>query len=101
MDIRRAIGRNLRRLRLERRLSQEALAFEADIDRAYMGALERGVRNPTVLLLERLAVVLHVPVSTIVSKTVSSASTPKNLPRGRHVGQKLRRRKSPPARLRS
>ena len=84
MDIRKQVGRNLRRLRLECGLSQEALAFEADIARNYMSGLERGVRNPTVLILDRLARVLKVSVSEIVTES-SERELPKNLPRGRHV----------------
>ncbi len=90
MDIRRQVARNLRRLRLERRLSQEALALEAAIDRAYMSRLERGVRNPTVLLLERLARVLKVSVSDIVAVGSERETPPRNLPRGRHVHGKER-----------
>ena len=88
MDIRRRVARNLRRLRLERRLSQEALALEADIDRAYISRLERGVRNPTVRLLERLAQVLKVSVSDFVAVGSERESPPRNLPRGRHVRRK-------------
>jgi transcriptional regulator with XRE-family HTH domain len=49
------VARNIRRLRLERGLSQEALAFDAGIDRTYVSRLERGRENPTVAVLEKLA----------------------------------------------
>jgi transcriptional regulator with XRE-family HTH domain len=49
------IARNIRRLRLERGLSQEALAVDAWIDRTYVSRLERGLENPTVSVLEKLA----------------------------------------------
>ena len=42
------VARNIRRLRLERGLSQEALAVDAEIDRTYVSRLERGLENPTV-----------------------------------------------------
>lgn len=58
MDIRVVVGQNLRRLRLLKGLSQEGLAFEAEIDRTYVSGLERGLENPTVLVLARLAGVL-------------------------------------------
>ena len=94
MDIRRQVGRNLRRLRLERRFSQEALALEANIARNYMSGLERGVRNPTVLILDRLAKVLMVPVAEIVADS-SGRELAKNLPRGRHVETAARKRQQP------
>ena len=91
MDIRRQVGRNLRRLRLECGFSQEALAFEVNISRNYMSGLERGVRNPTVQILDRLARVLKVSVSEIVANS-SGRELPKNLPRGRHVKITARKR---------
>jgi transcriptional regulator with XRE-family HTH domain len=42
------VARNIRRLRLERGLTQEALAVDAGIDRTYVSRLERGLENPTV-----------------------------------------------------
>jgi transcriptional regulator with XRE-family HTH domain len=91
MDIRKQVGRNLRRLRLECGLSQEALAFEANIARNYMSGLERGVRNPTVLILDRLARVLNVSVSDVVAASPARELSPKNLPRGRNVKRAGRR----------
>ena len=49
------VARNLRRLRVEHGLSQEALSGDAGIDRTYVSRLERGLENPTVALLEQLA----------------------------------------------
>jgi transcriptional regulator with XRE-family HTH domain len=85
MDIRRLVGRNLRRLRLERGISQEELAFQADIDRTYVSGLERGVRNPTVLVLDRLARVLDVTVCDIVVAVPERGAQPRNLRRGRRL----------------
>lgn len=85
MDIRKQIGRNVRRLRLGRRLSQEGLALEADIDRTYMSGIERGVANPSAVLLSRMAKVLKVTVSELVAATPDKEPAPKNLPRGRNV----------------
>ncbi len=41
-------------------LSQEALALQADVDRTYVSQLERGIANPSLLVLHRLADVLGV-----------------------------------------
>ena len=61
MDIRRRVGINVRRMRRERGLSQEALAFESGLHRTYISGVERGVRNPTVLVLAEIAGALKVP----------------------------------------
>ncbi|MGA8364153.1 MAG: helix-turn-helix transcriptional regulator [Solirubrobacteraceae bacterium] len=91
MDIRKQIGRNVRRLRLGRRLSQEGLALEADIDRTYMSGIERGISNPSVVLLARLAKVLKVTVADLVTATSEKEPVLKNLPRGRNVHHTGRR----------
>ncbi|MCP9483361.1 helix-turn-helix domain-containing protein [Shimia sp. CNT1-13L.2] len=55
MAIRRLVGRNLKRFREASGLSQEALAFECGLHRTYVSGVERGVRNPTVEVLAKLA----------------------------------------------
>lgn len=60
MDVREQVGRNLRRLRQKAGLSQEELAFRAELNRGYINGIERFVRNPTVLVLQKLARVLDV-----------------------------------------
>jgi len=60
MDVRQVIGRNVRGIRQELGLSQEQLAFEAELHRTYVSGVERGVRNPTVLIVERLARALKI-----------------------------------------
>ena len=68
MDIRAQFGIGLQRLRRARGLSQEALAADTDIDRAYVGRLERGEANPTLLLLGRIAVRLDVPIAELLGE---------------------------------
>ncbi len=68
MDVRKRVGLNLRKFRLERGLSQEALAFECGLHRTYISGVERGVRNPTVLVLERIAMALKVPSSRLLEE---------------------------------
>jgi transcriptional regulator with XRE-family HTH domain len=60
MDLVQLLGENVRRLRLERGLTQEALAFEADMKRSYLTELESGKRNPSVKAVARLAKALKV-----------------------------------------
>ena len=65
MEIRQIIGWNLRRIRVAKKISQERLALDANIDRAYAGRIERGEENVTVSTLEALAKVLGTPVSDL------------------------------------
>lgn len=50
-----ALGNRIRFLRQQRNWSIEFLALEAGINRNYLSDLERGTRNPTVLVLEKIA----------------------------------------------
>jgi transcriptional regulator with XRE-family HTH domain len=58
MDVRHRLAANMKRLRKERGWSQEALADEAGLDRTYISGIERIVRNPTVTVVERIALAL-------------------------------------------
>ena len=60
MDLRQVFASNLRRLRHARGLSQEALAFEADVNRTYMSKLEKGASYPGLEIIGKLALVLEV-----------------------------------------
>ena len=66
MDIQQLVGQNVRRFRKERGLSQEDLAFESGIHRTYISGVERGVRNPTIVILEEIAAALDVPTWELV-----------------------------------
>jgi len=72
---------NLRRIRTERGLSQEALALNANVDRSYVGRLERGEENPTIAILDRLAQTLGVTAGELLAKP--QGPKPKPLPGGR------------------
>ena len=65
-DVARAFGEVLRRVRRNRGLSQEALAHECELDPTYISMLERGVRQPSLTVLVRLAGALATPPSEIV-----------------------------------
>lgn len=60
------LARNMKKIRLEKGLSQEQLAFEADLHRTYISGVERGIRNPTVLVIERIANALNVPMHMLL-----------------------------------
>ncbi len=60
MDIRRQVGLNVKRIRKEHDWSQEEFAFEAGLHRTYVSGIERGIRNPTVTIIEKLADALGV-----------------------------------------
>lgn len=66
MDVRCRVGLNVKRYRLEKGWSQEALAFEAKLHRTYVSGVERGVRNPTVIVLEGLANALGVGANKLL-----------------------------------
>jgi transcriptional regulator with XRE-family HTH domain len=67
VDIRQRLGHNLRRLRAAKGLSQEAFAEEAGIHRTYISDLERGARNPTITVVEKLAIALSVPAGELLA----------------------------------
>jgi transcriptional regulator with XRE-family HTH domain len=66
VDIRQRLGRNVRRLRDEKGLSQEAFAHEAGIHRTYISDIERGARNPTITVVEKIAIALGVTAAVLL-----------------------------------
>jgi len=83
MDVRKTIGWNLRRLRVDKGLSQERLALEAGIDRSYVGRVERGMENVTVSTLEAISLTLNVHVSELFAVVDDKLTSPKPLRAGR------------------
>jgi transcriptional regulator with XRE-family HTH domain len=68
MHIREVFARNLRKARNAKGLSQEALAYEAGIDRTYISALERGVYSATIDMVGKLAAVLDIEASALLER---------------------------------
>lgn len=68
MDWRAIVGRNVRRLRQAKGLTQEQLAFEAKLDLTYVGGIERGRRNPSLEVLVRLATALDVRPAQLLAE---------------------------------
>lgn len=60
------LGNRIRELRKKKGFSQEAFADQAELHRTYLGGLERGERNPTLIILIRVAKALNVPISKLV-----------------------------------
>ena len=73
MSIREEFARNLRTLRHARGLSQEALAYEAGIDRTYISALERGVYSATIDMVAKIAVVLEVDPAILLQRPIRAS----------------------------
>jgi transcriptional regulator with XRE-family HTH domain len=61
------LGKNLRTLRLNKGLSQEKLAELTGLHRTYIGGVERGERNISLVNLVRIARILEIPVAELVT----------------------------------
>jgi transcriptional regulator with XRE-family HTH domain len=66
VDIRQRLAKNLRRLRTEKGWSQEDYADRAGIHRTYVSDIERGARNPTITVVEKLALPLGVSAGSLL-----------------------------------
>lgn len=83
MDGRARVAWNLRRLRVERGLSQESLAVDADVDRGYVSGIERQSFNPTIDIIDRLASALSIDIAELFLKLDEGADAPQPLRSGR------------------
>jgi transcriptional regulator with XRE-family HTH domain len=83
MDARARVAWNIRRLRVERGISQDAFAVDAGIDRTYVSRLERGMENPTVAVLEGIAAALGVEIEELFARPKPGEEAPARLPAGR------------------
>ena len=81
VELERSYGRNLRRIRKERGLSQETLAFRAEVHRTEVSLLERGKRDPGVNMTLRLAGALGVNPGELL---VGAAFVPSDCGREAH-----------------
>ena len=66
-----AFGKVLRSLRLEREMTQEALGFEADLQRHYISLLERGSSSPTLKSIFRLSAALAISPDRLISLVIA------------------------------
>ena len=65
MEIKEKFGKQVKKLRLEKGLSQEGLALLADLDRTYIPSIEKGERNVSITVIEKIANALKVKISTL------------------------------------
>ena len=63
-----ALGNAIKRIRLENKISQEKLALRAELDRSYMGRVERGDNNVALLTLAKIAAALDVTLSHLLKE---------------------------------
>lgn len=83
MKGREIIAKNLRRIRVAKDVSQERLAFDAGVDRSYLGGLERAEENPTIDILDKLVSTLGVDLNELFMPPHSESASDVGLKRGR------------------
>ena len=65
-EIQQSFGARLREIRRHKGLSQEALALACDLDRTYIGGVERGERNISLINIYKIADALKLPASELL-----------------------------------
>jgi len=65
MDIKKKFGKQVKKFRLEKGLSQETLALMADLDRTYIPSIEKGERNVSITVIEKIAKALKIKISVL------------------------------------
>jgi transcriptional regulator with XRE-family HTH domain len=69
MTMEQAFGQEIKETRESMQLSQEALAFEAEIHRTYVSMIERGLKSPTLAVIVRLARALNLKPSELLKRS--------------------------------
>lgn len=67
-DISKKFGKKVREIRLKKKLSQGGVAKILKVHRSYVSGIERGVRNPSLKVIERIANALGVDIEEIIKK---------------------------------
>jgi transcriptional regulator with XRE-family HTH domain len=62
MKLKEIFSNNVRKYRIEQNLSQEELAEKAGLHRTYIGSVERGERNITINVMEKICIALNIPI---------------------------------------
>jgi transcriptional regulator with XRE-family HTH domain len=73
-QVRQVLAFNIRTLRAAMQLSQEQLALDADVDRTYVSQIERGIGNPSLLVLCKLGLVLNTDIGDLLKGKVPPSS---------------------------
>ncbi len=68
MNIKIKFGNQVKKLRLEKGLSQEKLALEANLDRTYIPSIEKGERNVSITVIEKIAKALKVKITDLFNE---------------------------------
>ncbi len=76
MGIRKKFGKNVKTKRQQLGLSQEALAFDAKSNRTYISDVERGTRNPSIEVVERIAKALGVSMGELLDGRIKAKQIP-------------------------
>lgn len=87
MEIQELLALNLRRIRVSKNISQEELALLAGVERAYVGHIERGKKNPTIQTVDRLAGALGCNVKDLFELADLDEKIQMNLVPGRKRGK--------------
>lgn len=72
MDIRKRVGLRIKELRQDLKLTQEALAFKAELDKTYINEVENGKRNVSVINLEKIIIALEVGINVFFDHSLFS-----------------------------
>lgn len=83
MDSRELVAWNMRRLRVDLKFSQDKLAELAGVDRTYISRLERMMENPSINILDKIAVALRVSIAELFVPPSAEDAPPKPLRAGR------------------
>ncbi|WSH65632.1 helix-turn-helix transcriptional regulator [Rhizobium ruizarguesonis] len=87
MDTRGRIAWNLRKIRADKKVTQENLAVDAGVDRTTISGIERGDYNISVDLLDRIAAALAIDIAVLFAVPSSGEIPPAALPAGRKPGK--------------
>jgi transcriptional regulator with XRE-family HTH domain len=90
MESRHLLAWNVRKLRVGKGISQEALALDAGVERAYLSKIENGTENPSLKMIDKLATALEIPVAKLFAVPSRSEAEPDKL-RGGPKPKKPRR----------
>ncbi len=85
-DISAAIGKRIRTFRNAQGISLEELSFKADLNAAHLGQIERGLRNPTIETLNRIATALDISFYELIG---SVEEVPQKQPETNEIKRKI------------